>query len=105
MEVAPLGRLDTSKNILANKITALRDRDVPRDLADVWGLVTKLNLSIEEAITGAGSKAAGTYHAEIARRLCTATRDDWAAVRWITPPDVETYLADLITIGESLILP
>ena len=100
-----LGRIDTPENILSNKITALRDRDVPRDLADVWGLVKAFNLSIEAAITGASSKAAGTYHAALARRFCTATQDDWAAIRWIEPPAVETYLAELMAIGEALLLP
>jgi predicted nucleotidyltransferase component of viral defense system len=32
-----LGRLDSAKNILANKVTALLDREEPKDLADIWG--------------------------------------------------------------------
>jgi hypothetical protein len=41
-----LGRIDSPENILANKLTALINREEPRDLADVWGLCTKLGLSI-----------------------------------------------------------
>jgi len=44
-----LGRLDTAENILANKISALIDREEPKDLADVWGFCTKLGLSIDRA--------------------------------------------------------
>jgi predicted nucleotidyltransferase component of viral defense system len=32
-----LGRLDTTRNILANKVTALLDREEPKDFADIWG--------------------------------------------------------------------
>jgi hypothetical protein len=32
-----LGRLDSAENILANKITAVMDRNEPKDMADIWG--------------------------------------------------------------------
>jgi hypothetical protein len=32
-----LGRLDTAENILANNVSALIDREEPKDLADIWG--------------------------------------------------------------------
>lgn len=32
-----LGRLDTAQNILAHKVSALRDREEPKDFADIWG--------------------------------------------------------------------
>lgn len=98
------GRVDNPENLLANKITAVRDRTEPRDVADLWGLVKTFHLSIDKAITDARSKASGTYHAEIARRLCTATRADWERVAWINPPDPDTYLAELIEMGDNLIL-
>lgn len=83
-----LGRLDSTENILANKLTALIGREEPRDLADVWGLCTKLKLSINEAIRGAQSKSSGIYPLDLARRLCSATKEDWEAVMWIEPaPD------------------
>ena len=75
-----LGRLDSAENILANKLTALIGREESRDLADVWGLCTTLSLSISEAIRGAQSKSSGIYPVDLARRLCSATREDWDAV-------------------------
>ncbi len=39
-----LGRLDSPENILANTLTALADRDEPKDLADVWGFCCRLGL-------------------------------------------------------------
>ena len=68
-----LGRIDTAVNILANKITALIDRDEAKDLADVWGLCTKMGLSLTPAIENAACKAAGVFPADLARVLCTAT--------------------------------
>ena len=51
-----LGRLDSAENILANKITAVIDRDEPKDLADIWGFCTKIGLSLNDAIEGAQGK-------------------------------------------------
>jgi len=99
-----LGPIDTAENILANKVTALIDREQPKDMADIWGFCTKMGLSLEEAITGADSKAAGIFHADLARVLCTATEDDWRLIRWISPPDKEIFLTDLRRLGEGLIL-
>lgn len=100
-----LGRIDSPENILANKLTALIGRDEPRDLADVWGLCQKLGLSLRDALGGAQSKSSGIYPADLARRLCQASRTDWEAVVWIEPPDCEKFLAELQTLGEELMLP
>lgn len=101
-----LGRLDSAGNILANKLTALAGRDEPKDLADVWGLCTRLDLDIEEALEDAHSKAAGLFQADIARVLLSGTAEDWSGVRWIEPaPPQDVYLNDLRTLGERLLLP
>jgi hypothetical protein len=99
-----LGYLDTAENILANKVTALLDREEPKDFADIWGFCTKMGLSLQEAITNAESKAAGIFPADLARLLCTATEADWAAVRWISPPPMKVYLSELNALGEQLLL-
>ncbi len=99
-----LGRLDSAENIVANKITALLDRGEPKDLADIWGFCHLRGLSLEEAISGAQGKAAGVFPADLARLLCSATKADWEAVRWIHVPRMDEYLADLNTLGEKLLL-
>lgn len=99
-----LGRIDSADNILANKLSALVGRDEPRDIADVWGLCTKLGLSLKEAIDGAQSKATGIYPPDLARKLCTVTRKEWELIRWIDPPDSEQYIAELNALGERLII-
>jgi len=100
-----LGRLDSAQNILANKVTALLDREEPKDLADIWGFCCQKGLSLQEAITDAQSKAAGVFPADLARVLCSAKRADWEAIRWINAPPAEVFLAQLNELGEKLLLP
>lgn len=99
-----LGRLDSPENILANKITALIDRREPKDLADVWAFCCRLGLPLAVALDGASSKAAGVFPADVARRLCTVTVEDWELVRWIEEPEAERFVSDLRRLGEELLL-
>jgi hypothetical protein len=99
-----LGRLDSAENILANKVTALLDREEPKDLADVWGFCCKMGLSLPDAITNAQSKAAGVFPADLARVLCSAKPDDWEAIRWISAPPTDVFISQLIELGEKLLL-
>lgn len=99
-----LGKLDSPENILANKVTAVIDRQEPKDLADIWGFCCKTGLSLAAAITDAHSKAAGIFPADLARVLCSATKSDWEVIRWIEPPACEEFLSGLERLGESLII-
>jgi hypothetical protein len=100
-----LGRLDSAENILANKVTALIDREEPKDLADIWGFCCRLGLPLSAALEGAQSKAAGIFPADVARLLCTVDRKDWELVRWIEAPEPDQFVGDLTQLGEALILP
>lgn len=97
--------LDTPENILANKITAVLDREEPKDLADIWGLCCLADYSLADATTGAQGKAAGVFPADLASVLCSAEHSDWALVQWITPSDPDTFISELVALGKSLILP
>lgn len=99
-----LGRLDSAENILANKITAVLDRSEPKDLADIWGFCHIMDLSVRAAIAGAQGKAAGVFAADMARALYGVTEADWAVVRWIDPPPVDMFIADLRRTAEDLLL-
>jgi hypothetical protein len=98
-----LGLLDTPENILANKITAVLDRSAPKDLADIWALCTKMNLSLTDAIQGAQSKASGVFPVDLARVLCSVTLKDWDVIKWTNPPDPEKFINDLNKLGNTLI--
>jgi len=100
-----LGLLDSPENILANKVSAAIDRKEPKDFADIWGFCCKMGLSLTRAITGAQSKAAGIFPADLARTLCSVTEADWQLIRWIDPPTCNQFLQDLNKLSENLILP
>jgi len=99
-----LGRLDSAENILANKVTALLDREEPKDLADIWGFCCQKNLSLQAAITDAQSKAAGVFPADLGRILCSVQKEDWESIRWIYAPPMETFISQLNQLGENLLL-
>ncbi|MEW6029601.1 MAG: nucleotidyl transferase AbiEii/AbiGii toxin family protein [Chloroflexota bacterium] len=99
-----LGRMDSAENILANKVTALLDREEPKDFADIWGFCTQMRLSLQAAITNAQSKAAGIFPADLARVLCSVARTDWESVRWVNAPPVDVFLAQVNQLGEKLVL-
>lgn len=99
-----LGRLDSAENILANKVTALLDREEPKGLADIWGFCCQKNLSLQAAITDAQSKAAGIFPADLGRVLCSVQKADWESIRWIQAPPAKTFISQLNQLGESLLL-
>jgi len=99
-----LGRLDTAENILANKVSALVDRDEPKDLADIWGFCCLKRLSLKEALTGAAGKAAGIFPPDVARRLLSASEADWKVIKWAEAPEPDRFVSDLHDLGESLLL-
>lgn len=99
-----LGRLDSAQNILANKVTAALDRAEPKDMADIWGFCQLGGLSLRDALTGARSKAAGVFPADLARVLYGATEADWSAIRWREAPRPERFVGDLKQLAETLLL-
>ena len=99
-----LGRLGSAENILANKITALLDREEPKDLADIWGFCCRMDLSLSAALSGAQGKAAGIFAPDLARVILSATAADWEQVRWIEAPPREEFLRDMAQLGEKLLL-
>lgn len=61
-----LGRIDSKENILANKLTAIVDRTMPKDMVDLYFLLRD-GLDLKKALMNAESKAAGIAPLLIAR--------------------------------------
>ena len=99
-----LGKLDSAENILANKVTAVLSREEPKDLADIWGICTRIELPLEQAITDAKSKASGIFPADLARVLLSTSQSDWEVINWIEPPTAESFVNDLHRLGKDLLL-
>ncbi|MBI5196577.1 MAG: nucleotidyl transferase AbiEii/AbiGii toxin family protein [Nitrospirae bacterium] len=85
-----LGLIDSKENILANKITAVSDRTLPKDIVDVFFLLND-GLSIKKALTDAGSKAAGISPLLIAKIFAEF---DYSIldteVKWVAPVSSES---------------
>jgi hypothetical protein len=81
-----LGPLDTKENILANKISALVDRQEPKDLADIYWLCCRDTLDLLAAIENAEGKAAGIFPPLVARSLAEALQLGLPSVPWVQPP-------------------
>lgn len=86
-----LGPLDTKENILANKITALVDRQEPKDAADIFWLCCRDTLDVPGAIQNAEGKAAGVFPPLVARALAEALKFGVPRVAWIQAPSEDEF--------------
>ncbi len=80
-----LGRIDSKENILANKLTAIVDRALPKDIVDIYFLL-KDGIDLKKALIDARSKAAGIaplFIAKIFAEFEYKLLD--SEIKWVTP--------------------
>lgn len=98
-----LGVIDSKENILANKITALVDRSLPKDIADLYVLL-KDGLSIKKALRDADSKAAGISPLLVAKILAEF---DYplldTEIKWIAPVPARVIRDFLTDVAHKII--
>ncbi|OGL43866.1 MAG: hypothetical protein A2W05_04315 [Candidatus Schekmanbacteria bacterium RBG_16_38_10] len=98
-----LGIIDSKENILANKLTAVVDRTLPKDMVDIYFLL-KDGLSIKNALTDAESKAAGISPLLIAKILAEF---DYPIIdneiKWTVPVSSETIRRYMNNISLSIV--
>ena len=98
-----LGIIDSKENILANKLTAIVDRTLPKDIVDMYFLL-KDGLSIKNALTDAESKAAGVSPLLIAKILAEF---DYPIIdneiKWTVPVSSETIRSYMNNISLSIV--
>jgi hypothetical protein len=90
-----LGPLDSKENIFANKISALLDRDEPKDVADIYWLCCREGLDVTSAIEHAGGKAAGVFPPLVAERLTAALQSGVPKVFWVQEPEPVRFTSEL----------
>jgi hypothetical protein len=95
-----MGKVDSKENILANKLTAIVDRALPKDIIDIYFLLND-GLSIKTALTNAETKAAGISPLLIAKIL---SEFDYALIdreiKWVTPVPwntIKQYMDELVS--------
>ena len=98
-----LGIIDSKENILANKLTALIDRTLPKDIVDIYFLL-KDGLDIKKALVDAESKAAGIAPLLVAKILFDF---DYTIldteIKWVEPIDSLTIRGLLTKISEKIV--
>lgn len=99
-----LGPLDTKENILANKLTAMVDREEPKDLADIYWLCCEDNLDAVKAIEHAEGKAAGIFPPLLAKALLERSRSGVPKVVWLKQPQPEVFKNRLEALANRLLL-
>lgn len=98
-----LGPLDTKENILANKISALVDREEPKDLADIFWLCCRDRLDLRAALDSASGKAAGIFPPLVARALAERLRLGIPNVEWQQRPAEAEYRNGIEALIKSLV--
>lgn len=79
-------KVDNYLNILANKITAIRDREEPKDYADILQINKLFEIDWELIFTSSQSKAAGIFPPEIAERLDAFELEKLEVINWVKLP-------------------
>ncbi|HZX47833.1 MAG TPA: nucleotidyl transferase AbiEii/AbiGii toxin family protein [Nitrospirota bacterium] len=98
-----IGLIDSKENILANKLTALIDRTLPKDIVDIYFLL-KDKLSLKKALSDAESKAAGISPLLIAKIMSDFNYGIIEKeIKWISPVSVETIKHYLNTLSISIV--
>ncbi|MFZ2323571.1 MAG: nucleotidyl transferase AbiEii/AbiGii toxin family protein [Ignavibacteriaceae bacterium] len=96
-----LGKIDSLRNILSNKFSALY-RFEPKDIADIWIICKNYTCNFKEIITEAKSKEAGVDPVSIFEILSTFPIDKLNQIKWIRKPDPLKFVNDLSIIAEDI---
>jgi hypothetical protein len=98
-----LGRLDTKENILANKVSALVDRQEPKDLADIYWLCCRDHLDLLTALDHASGKAAGLFPPLVAKAFREGLGYGVPSVFWQQKPEADAFKKGIEGLIERLL--
>ena len=97
------GAIDSKENILANKLTAIVDRTLPKDIVDIFFLLND-GLNLKDALLNAESKAAGISPLLIAKIF---SEFDYSLIdseiKWVTPVESIAIKKFLNIISEKIV--
>ena len=99
---AVLGRVDSWKNILSNKLTALF-RSEPKDVVDIHAIASQYSFDWREIAAAAKSKEAGADPEVIYEMLKSFPIKYLSTIKWITPPDTRKFECDLKAICNDIL--
>ena len=97
-----LGRVDSWRNILSNKVSALY-RVEAKDVIDLWTLAILKSFNWNEIIREASSKEAGLDPVVLYDLLKSFPREELSTIKWIGPgPNKDFILEDLSIMADEI---
>lgn len=96
-----LGRIDSWRNILSNKLSAIF-RYEAKDFVDIWIISTKRAFHWKEIIQEAKTKEVGIDPIVIYEILKSFPRDVLSSIKWNMPVDEKTFVDDLSIIADDI---
>lgn len=97
-----LGRIDSIRNILSNKLTALF-RNEPKDVTDIHVIAKKYGFNWKEIVLEAKSKEAGIEPEAIYDLLMSFPTKYLEDIKWINQPKKEDFQREIRLISNDLL--
>jgi len=97
-----LGRVDSWRNILSNKVSALY-RIEAKDVVDLWTLARIRRFNWADIIREASSKEAGLDPIVLVDLLKSFPREGLPSIKWVSPkPEDDLIMADLNVMANEM---
>ena len=97
-----LGRIDSLRNILSNKLTALF-RSEPKDVVDIHAIALQQSFSWRDIVTEAKSKEVGAAPEIIYDMLNSFPLKYLDTIKWISRPDTDTFKQEIQNIADDIL--
>lgn len=97
-----LGKIDSLRNILSNKFSALFRYEV-KDVVDIWIICKNYKCNFREIIKEAKNKEAGVDPVAIFEILSTFPVDKLDLIKWIDSPDPDIFKKDITRIANDIL--
>ncbi|MGE5316176.1 MAG: nucleotidyl transferase AbiEii/AbiGii toxin family protein [Acidobacteriota bacterium] len=97
-----LGRVDSWRNILSNKVAALY-RFEPKDVGDIWVISKNLSFSWKQIFNEAISKELAVDPIAAAEILRGIPAEYLSAIKWVEPIDEEQFKLNIEVIANDIV--
>ena len=97
-----LGRIDSLRNILSNKLTALF-RSEPKDVVDIHAIALQESFNWRDIVTEAKSKEAGADPEIIYDMLRSFPLKYLSTIKWIKEPDPDAFEHEIQTVANDIL--
>jgi len=97
-----LGKVDSLRNILSNKLSALFRYEV-KDIADIWIICKNFKCNFREIIKEAKDKEAGVDPVSLYEILNTFPIEKIDLIKWIKKPEEEIFKKEISRIAEDIL--